>query len=169
MLDFAIKLFLYLLPMYVANSSALVFGGKKRLDFGANFYDKRPLFGKNKTIRGTFLGVSAGILTGYVLMLLFKKEIAYFNNYFLLSVLLSVGAIMGDIIASFLKRRLKFEEGKEFLFLDQLDFVLGGMTFGFIVYVPNIFEFLGILVLTFFIHKTSNFLAYKMRLKKVPW
>lgn len=161
-------MFLYLLPMYVANSSALIFGGGQRLDFGKSLGDNKPLFGKSKTIKGTFSGIFSGILTGLLLMTIFQ-ETNYFNNYFLLSTLLSIGAILGDIIASFIKRRLGYEEGKEFLFLDQLDFLFGGMILGLIIYVPNLLEIVSAIVATFFVHKASNFVAYKLKLKKVPW
>lgn len=168
MVDFLVKMILYLLPMYVANSSALLFGGGKRLDFGKNLSDNKPLFGKSKTIKGTFSGIFAGIFTGLFLMVVFQ-ETNYFNNYFLLATLLSIGAILGDIVASFFKRRLGFEEGREFLFLDQLDFLFGGMALGLLVYVPSLIEIISAILATFFVHKASNFIAFKLNLKKVPW
>ncbi len=169
MIDFFVKLLIYLLPMYIANSSALLFGGGQRLDFGKNFFDNRPLFGKSKTVKGTFLGILAGVIVGALVMVLFRNEVLQFNNYMLLAIMISVGAILGDIASSFAKRRLGFEEGKEFILLDQLDFLAGGIFFGMLVYTPGLYEVVGAIILTFFIHKISNFLAYKMKLKKVPW
>ena len=64
----------YLLPMYIANSSAMLLGGGHPLDFNAKYLDKQPLFGKGKTIRGTISGIIFGSIAG----LLFAS---FFPNY----------------------------------------------------------------------------------------
>ena len=90
-------------------------------------------------------------------------------NYVLLGILLSFGAIFGDLIASFFKRRSNISTGTPVLFLDQLDFVFGALIFGSIVYLPTFFEVILISVITLVSHKFSNYFAFKIKLKKVPW
>lgn len=168
--DFILKIALYLAPMYFANSSAMLLGGKTRLDFGTKFSDNKPVFGGGKTIRGTIGGIAVGTTAGFIINLAFPVQTAYFfGDYRLLAFLLAAGAIFGDIAGSFIKRRMGVESGTEAPFLDQLDFLIGGFLLGMIVFTPEFSEFVFLCVLTFFAHKTFNFLAFRLRLKKVPW
>ncbi len=169
MIEFWFKILLYVAPMYFANSFAMLLGGKTPLDFNKKFRDNQPIFGKGKTVRGTMLGTSIGFLVTIIIFVFLNEQVMQFSNYLLLGFLLSIGAILGDIIASFFKRRNKIASGTPVLFLDQLDFVYGGMVLGSIVYVPNFFDVLVISVLTLFVHRLSNYFAFKTKLKKVPW
>ena len=90
-------------------------------------------------------------------------------NYFLYGSLLSAGAIAGDLIGSFIKRRFNIERGKPVLLLDQLDFVVIGMLIGSLIHLVSIELFLLICVITLIAHRISNFIAFKFKLKKVPW
>ena len=156
--------------MYVANSSAMLFGGKTPLDFNKKWRDKKPVFGKGKTFKGTFFGIFWGTLTGVIVYALIPQTVQNFSpNYLLLSFLIALGAVLGDILASFFKRRNNIPRGTEILFLDQLDFLFGGLILGSIIYVPDFYEILLISILTMFVHKFSNYFAYKVKLKKVPW
>ena len=168
MIELIMRLFFYLMPMYVANASAMLFGGKKRLDMGRQFMGQ-PLFGKGKTIEGTVNGIALGIIATFILNYFFSAYISLGVEYLMLGTLLSVGAIIGDIIATFIKRRIGMEAGAEFFPLDQLDFIFGGIVFGSFLFVPSLVEIGLIILITLFIHKAANFLAFKIRMKKVPW
>ena len=160
----------YLAPMYFANSSAMLLGGKTRLDFGLKLHDAQPLFGKGKSVRGTVGGIAVGTTVGLLLWRVFPSEVlAFFPQYAMLSFMLAAGAIFGDIVGSFLKRRMGVEPGTEAPFLDQLDFVAGGILLSMTVYAPSFAEVVFVSVLTLFVHRFSNFVAYKLELKKVPW
>ncbi|PIN84655.1 MAG: hypothetical protein COV47_06120 [Candidatus Diapherotrites archaeon CG11_big_fil_rev_8_21_14_0_20_37_9] len=166
----AIKILIYLAPMYFANSTAMVFGGKTPLDFGRNFFDGRRIFGKGKTFKGTFFGIASGIAVAGTINWLFPDAVQLLTrDYISLGILLSFGAIIGDSVASFFKRRNSLDSGTEVLFLDQLDFVFGGMILGSIIYTPNFYEVLYVSAITLVVHKFSNYLAYKIKLKQVPW
>lgn len=165
-----IRLIIYLAPMYFANSSAMFFGGKTPIDFGKKFLDGKPIFGKGKTFKGFVFGILAGTIVAFIISIMFPKTTSLLiPNYLLLGFFLSVGAIVGDMVASFFKRRNEIREGTEVLFLDQLDFVIGGMIFGSIFYIPEFYEIIAVGVLTLIVHKFSNYVAFKMKLKKVPW
>src|SRR3989338_7589059 len=126
-----IKLIVYLLPMYVTNASAVLFSGRTSLDFGAKFLDGKPLLGKGKTFRGTWFSLLAGFLTAGILFYVFPEFTGLLSsNYLMLSGLLCIGTHAGDLAASFLKRRLSLESGKEVLLLDQLDFLAGALILG---------------------------------------
>lgn len=83
--------------------------------------------------------------------------------------LLSFGALIGDLIGSFIKRRLNLERGHPTPPLDQLDFIVGALVFSFIIFIPPLEIIIVLLVLTPMIHLTANIIGYKLGLKKEPW
>jgi CDP-2,3-bis-(O-geranylgeranyl)-sn-glycerol synthase len=90
--------------------------------------------------------------------------------------LLTFGAMTGDAVGSFLKRRLGRESGSRAVLLDQLPFVLVPIALGFAVYpgvfVPvfvNAWGVLWLLVFTLGLHTLFNWIGYRAGLKKVPW
>ena len=79
------------------------------LDGNARFIDGRPLFGASKTIRGLALAVVA---TGAVAPLLGLAVTT--------GVLVGAGAMAGDLVSSFTKRRLDFKPSSRATGLDQI-------------------------------------------------
>ncbi len=175
LIEFWLRVSLFLLPLYVANSSALILGGGTPIDFGKRHRDGNPLLGKGKTWRGALAGVFAGSAATAIVGFALPPYAGLVPEYLLLGILLSIGAIGGDIIASYFKRRNSIGQGEEVIFLDQLDFVFGGLVAVALVslvngvYIPDIYEITAIALVTIFAHKISNFVAFKAKLKKVPW
>ena len=131
MLDFLLKMFFILAPMYFANSSALIFGGKRALDFNKNFIDGKRIFGKGKTFEGTLAGIAAGLIVTVIIFYLFRENVnSIFFDYLTFGILITFGCVIGDIVASFIKRRINKQQGTSVPLLDQLDFVVGGILFG---------------------------------------
>lgn len=158
------------LPMYFANSTAMLFGGSTPLDLGYKAWDKRPWLGKGKTFKGTFFGVFFGTLSAVIISYLVPETTALMTpNYVLLGFLVSVGAIVGDIAKSFAKRRMHFESGAEVFGLDQLDFLAGGLIFGWLLFQPTWEQVLFLAVVTVIVHKVANLIAFRAKLKNVPW
>jgi CDP-2,3-bis-(O-geranylgeranyl)-sn-glycerol synthase len=93
----------------------------------------------------------------------------------LVAVGLALGAMLGDIGASFLKRRSGRERGAPFPGLDQLDFVVVALLLGFLAapswfldaFIPPVL--LVILVLTPLLHVLTNGIAYVIGVKDEPW
>jgi len=154
---------IFIFPAYSANAVPVVLGGGQPLDFGKTFKDGRPIFGPHKTFRGFFAGLIIGTLVGI-------GECYIFNNYNpLLGFALSLGALVGDLIGAFVKRRLNFAPGAFFPILDQIDFVFFALLFSFLVTPPTLEMVLVIIVLTIPIHLLTNVLAYLAHAKKKPW
>ncbi len=171
---FIAKLLLYIAPMYFSNSCAMVFGGgRTRLDLGKNFSDGKPIFGEGKTLRGFVAGVTAGTTAAFMIAVAFPAQITMLApdswTYVSMGFLLSLGAIVGDLVKSFFKRRAGIAQGKDVLPVDQLDFVAGGIIFGLAYYAPSALEIAVIAAMTVVVHRAANFAAFKLRLKKVPW
>jgi len=171
---FWLRIALFIIPLYVANASAMIFGmllkSKTPLDFGINFIDKQPLLGKGKTWKGTFSGIILGTITAVAIFLLFPESTKYVaENYALAGFLIVLGAIAGDLLGSFIKRRLLIKSGAPTPILDQLDFVAGGYLFLSFLYLPSAEEFVFVCVFTVITHILTNYIAFKLGLKKVPW
>ena len=109
-IDIALAIW-FIFPAYCANAAPVIFGGGKPLDFGKFFFDGKPFLGSHKTFRGFFAGLIVGTLVGLVQTLIFENFLIQYNIQFHYSILLgftlSLGALTGDIIESFIKRRIK--------------------------------------------------------------
>jgi CDP-2,3-bis-(O-geranylgeranyl)-sn-glycerol synthase len=112
----------FIFPAYCANAVPVIAGGGQPMDFGRNFFDGKPVFGKNKTFKGFFFGLAVGVAVGMV-------EWVLFDYPFLFSVLSPLGALLGDLAAAFLKRRIGIAPGGLLPVVDQIDFVVGAIIF----------------------------------------
>jgi CDP-2,3-bis-(O-geranylgeranyl)-sn-glycerol synthase len=172
MWDLVIRAFLFILPAYIANSSAALFGGRTPLDLGKNMKDNRRVFGDGKTFQGLFAALFFGTVAGYMIGTFVQgTEFAIGNIefYTLLGFIMSLGAMVGDITASFIKRRRGIKRGHPVIGLDQLDFLIVAMIFGSVMYFPGWPEVILLLIVTPIIHLFLNYLGYKLRCKSVPW
>jgi len=160
-------------PAYAANSFAPLMRGKLAIDGGRTFRGK-PLLGHGKTVEGTIGGIIFGIAIGGI-QVMFQQhvpsqwDLGLAEMTLAMAVLLSVGAITGDIIASFFKRQIGMKSGASLPIVDQDDFVVFSLIFVSIAYAVPIQYALLLLVITPPIHLISNWLGYACRLKKNPW
>jgi CDP-2,3-bis-(O-geranylgeranyl)-sn-glycerol synthase len=154
----------FIFPAYCANAIPVIAGGGLPIDFGRNFFDGRPILGKNKTFRGFFVGLAVGTAAGLA-------ESAVFNYPILFGLLLSLGALFGDLTGAFLKRRLGIPPGGLLPIIDQIDFILGAIVFSLPLSLHELsWELvMTVLITTPPIHLLTNFAAYKLGLKDNPW
>lgn len=169
-----------MLPAYVPNNVAAIFGKNSTpLDLG-NFFRGKRILGDGKTIKGTLSGILCGILMAFLLNFInnFSPLISSFNlPVFSLTVilLLPIGSMIGDALASFLKRSMGVPSGDPVFLLDQLDFVIGSLLLVFLIspiwFLSNLtLPILAtIFILTPFLHAGINVLGYILGIKKVPW
>lgn len=170
-----VKMFLILyLPAMVANGTPVVVMKNKKghpIDFGKYFIDKKRVFGDSKTIEGVLVGIIAGGIAGLLVGLLYIEEYI-FEKIVLTSFTSSSGAMIGDLLKSFFKRRLGIESGGKMPIADQLDFYLGANLFLLVVpetIKPSLPVFLLGLIVIPVLHIVTNRLAFHAGLKKVPY
>ncbi|MCW3982716.1 MAG: CDP-2,3-bis-(O-geranylgeranyl)-sn-glycerol synthase [Candidatus Bathyarchaeota archaeon] len=160
----------FIFPAYCANATPVLAGGGVKMDFGRNFVDGKRIFGNNKTWRGFFFGWAVGFGVGLAEGLVFG-----FDNYpVLFSVLIPLGALLGDLTGAFIKRRLDIAPGGLLPIVDQIDFVVGAVVFSLPLALINWSGLswqviLTVLLITPPIHLLTNYGAYKLKLKKHPW
>ena len=166
-----------LFPAYAANIFPPLARGRLPLDFWKKMPDGRRIFGDHKTVEGFGIGVIAGTLIGLVEAYLEPQLNIYASQWGVVlphmtamgALMIGLGAMLGDVGGSFIKRRLNKEPGAKAPFLDQLNFIVGAVLLS-IWFVPiNVLMFIYMLLLTPLIHRIVNIMAYKVNAKKVPW
>jgi len=168
-----LRALVYILPAYIANSTPVLVGGGPPLDLGRNFIDGRRIFGDNKTIRGFVGGIILGTLTGFLLPLIYplvNLAVLSLTDYLILAFLLSIGTHAGDLLGSFIKRRLNLRPGAPFPIMDQIGFIILAIAFAWPIYpLITLFEVIVVILITLAIHPASNIVAYLLGLKDEPW
>ncbi|MFH1095329.1 MAG: CDP-2,3-bis-(O-geranylgeranyl)-sn-glycerol synthase [Candidatus Micrarchaeota archaeon] len=170
-------LLLFILPAYVANAAPVLLGGLYPIDRGIRLWDGRPVFGPSKTWLGLVGGLSAGMLCAVLEAHLLRGTpfdlFAGQASYYLLSgFLLCIGALAGDLLGSFIKRRRGFGAGQPSFIWDQLTFLAVALLLvqplGLsIASNPYLLAFL--FAFTYLVHRLANLLAHSWGIKKVPW
>jgi CDP-2,3-bis-(O-geranylgeranyl)-sn-glycerol synthase len=180
-----------IIPVYVSNASAVIVGGGTPIDFGKTWRDGRRILGDGKTWRGllsgTFLGMTAGF--GLVVASIYIDSTEYrflnLNNFEKFPIMIPIvfslcfGALLGDIVESFFKRRIGKNRGETWIIFDQLDFILGAFFLSFIIstllqlfgltsknwFIENLlpWHILVILLVTPFLHFLANLIHKKTR------
>ncbi|MBR9683587.1 CDP-archaeol synthase [Candidatus Woesearchaeota archaeon] len=159
----------FFLPAYGANMAPELFRWVPFLD--------KPIWkkklGANKTWRGVVVAVIVGVVVFSLQQWLFRFELFYnislidygdFN--WQLGFLLGFGAILGDAVGSYYKRRARIKPGESWKPWDQVDFAFGGLALGCLVYVPQIMVPVIVLVASFFLHMLFCRFGYWLGIKK---
>jgi len=180
-----------ILPAYVANASAVIVGGGTPIDFGKTWRGGKRILGDGKTWRGLFSGTFLGMTAGFGLTVAasFINSTDYrflrlsdFEGFpFMILIIFSLcfGALLGDIVKSFFKRRVGKNRGEDWVPFDQLDFVIGALFLCFVVsgilqisglisanwFLKSFFPWhiLVIVVITPFFHFFANFIHKKTK------
>ncbi len=177
-----------LLPAYLANAAATFPKGRgPSMDLGRSWpYDGRRILGSSKTwsgfLVGSFFPLWVGLFQNYLVAIAppdLRVVPAYAGTHagaVPVVLLLTMGALTGDAVGSFLKRRRGVPPGGRVFLLDQLLFVLVPVGLGLVLY-PDVFgpTFLSVAAVlwtalfTIGLHIIFNYVGYWAGLKKVPW
>ena len=174
--------FLFFLPAGAANTSP-VFANKlpllKRwktpIDFGLNWHGKR-LLGDNKRWRGLIFGSFIGGVTGGLVHLLQPEVIQQIRvvsfvpllDMIFLGMALGFGALAGDAVESFFKRRTGVKPGHSWFPFDQLDFIAGGLAFSMLLADLSSGLILRVIIIYFGLHLVTSCFGYLLGLKDKP-
>ncbi len=171
MITFLLQALYFFLPAYFANMAPVIF---QKLPFLTSPLSEKH-FGKNKTWRGILTAIFFGTFIFYL------QQIAYTNSFTSLALIdyngfslwlgicMSTGAILGDLIKSYYKRKVDIAPGKPWWGWDQLDFVIGGLLGSMLVYVPTISVVLILVILSPLLHILVNLIAYALKIRETKF
>ncbi|MBN2109872.1 MAG: CDP-2,3-bis-(O-geranylgeranyl)-sn-glycerol synthase [Methanosarcinaceae archaeon] len=174
-----------MLPAYIPNSAAAVFGGGMPIDGGRTLGDGRRILGDGKTYRGLLAGTICGMLLGLLQIYyqtinstIFGVKLPSFGELpgaLVLIFTLAFGSLSGDMFMSFFKRRLGLKRGAPLPVVDQLDFVFGAWLLTYIaspVWFAGNFTcsiIIAVLIITPLLHFVTNVIGYFIGVKNEPW
>lgn len=174
----------FMLPAAAANA-APIFAARLPLldrwdtpiDFGRRFHGK-PILGPHKTWRGIVSGIVVATFVlwaqqilsgGFESLRIFTNGVDYPTlPTLLLGPLFGLGALGGDAVKSFFKRRHGTPSGESWLPFDQLDYIIGAIIVSLPFVVLTIRQYLLVLVIWFVAHLASTYAGWKVGLKAKP-
>lgn len=124
--------------------------------------------GTHKTVVGFLFGVAVALVTEWVQHAIggpASLEWAWWQ----VGLAQGVGAMAGDTIKSFFKRRRGIPPGARWIPADQLDFITGAIILSAPALALSFLDILSILVLTFFGHILVNHVACALHIRDTAW
>lgn len=184
MIDDILFAFWFMLPAFIANGAPLLAARmpgidrwNARLDFGKRFHG-RPLLGSHKTWRGLLSGM---VISTFVLWL---QQVAAANFGFaeaftgglkyadfptlILGPLFGFGALGGDALASFFKRRRGVGSGKSWIPFDQIDYIIGAVIVSLPFVVLSVRQYILIFIIWFLMHLAGTYVGWRIGIKDRP-
>lgn len=137
------------------------------MDFGKSYRGIR-IFGDHKTWRGFVSGTICGTVYG-----IFLHAVHYHTTYslwwfLLFCAVLSAGALLGDAIKSFFKRRSRVKPGASWFPFDQLDYIIGALVLTVPFHTFSL-PMMGVIAITYFVgHLAASYIGYKIGTKDTP-
>lgn len=174
----------FFLPVGIANCTPIIVSKipilkqwSQPIDFYQTYREKRIL-GNHKTIRGLFTGILAAILMVILQQYLYSNtsiiktfvSIDYsMLNPVIFGTVCAIGALLGDMAKSFIKRQFSIPPGSRWFPFDQLDYIIGGIIATSFVIRLSFFEYGLIVIVWFILHIVSSKIGYFLKLKSVPY
>jgi len=163
-----------MMPAYFSNMAPVIV---KRWFKGLAFPidSGKGIFGNNKTVRGLLFGVLFAVIIAYMQFSLYRfnsfstLSLIDYSNWLLVGFLLGLGALLGDLTESFIKRRLKIKPGERFFPWDQLDFILGSLLLVSLAVSLTLNMVLVIIIISVLGHIIVNHSAYYLGIRKEKW
>jgi CDP-2,3-bis-(O-geranylgeranyl)-sn-glycerol synthase len=162
MVDF-VQLFYLMIPAYVANMAPVFvrkFPWSAPVDFGTG------LLGSHKTWRGFIAGVSAALIVGTVMSHVYWP---FGFSGIKWGLAAGFGALLGDSVKSFFKRRLNISPGKPWIPFDQIDYSIGAIALGSFVFFTGWLNALIIIIVSSAGHIIVNHIGYYLGIREVKW
>ena len=168
---------LLFLPALTANAMPVILRNIFRkaklipIDGGRTFIDGERLLGDSKSLEGFAAGIVGGSLVGLAYGWYTGSSV-----WFIYGALMGFGTMFGDLLNSFVKRRLKIAPGDPFIPFDQISFLIVSY---FVVRLSGIVNSLNVEItltdlamgtyVVLVLHPLSNLVAYLLGLKDKPW
>jgi CDP-2,3-bis-(O-geranylgeranyl)-sn-glycerol synthase len=176
--------FWFMLPAALANGAPIISARlpklkewNARLDFGKRFHG-RPLLGSHKTWRGLISGMILATIVLWLQQIVAENSslAPYFTGSLdyaqlptlILGPLFGLGALGGDAIESFFKRRRGTPSGESWLPFDQIDYIVGAVLASLPFAVLTLRQYVLIFIIWFGMHLLSTYIGWLVGLKAKP-
>ena len=161
-----VQLLYFMAPAYVANMAPPFVRYWK----GWNRPISERRLGSHKTVVGFAVGVLAAVLVAFLQSrLAWNGALVADGGWLDLGARLGAGAMTGDCVKSFFKRRRGVAPGGTWIPFDQLDFVAGALLFAWRRAALGWTDVAIILVLSFIGHILVNHLGYWLGVREARW
>ena len=173
----------FMLPAYVANMMPVI---ASRVHFLEKPISLNKL-GAHKTWRGFCFGSLGAIVSIFIQVIFSPYTSMYgldllqygelggddtgaiiFGSVFI-GALFGGGALLGDALKSFFKRKIGIAPGSSLPVIDQIDYVIGALVFTYPFFAPPIENIITILIISPVLTMAANIISFKLHLKKVWW
>lgn len=174
----------FLLPAGVANVAPILaahVSGLKRFDApidGGALLHGRRLLGNHKTWRGIISGVVLATIVVALQQLSYTsfewaRYVSDSVDYSTLPVLLlgpalALGALGGDALESFFKRRRGIRAGRPWYVFDQIDYIIGAIIVSLLFVRLEFIEYLWMVGVWFAAHLLASYIGWRLKLKDAP-
>jgi CDP-archaeol synthase len=128
------------------------------MDGGVAFFDKQPIFGPSKTIRGIILSLAAATACAPLLGLEWVSGL-YIGGV----------AMFGDLASSFLKRRLNLPPSSRAIGIDQIPECLLPTLAVRSTLGLGVFDVIFVVIIFFFGHITLSQLFFRWKIRNRPY
>lgn len=166
--------FWFFLPAGFANMAPILAAkapGLKRwntpMDFGKAWRGVR-IFGDHKTWRGLISGTVFAMFIGWMQYRFIGTSPEPIWFIMLVAAAMGFGALIGDAIKSFIKRRRGIPSGDAWVPFDQIDYIIGGLIFVSLFIRPGLDQIIMIFIIYFGLHLIVSYIGYLTGFKKKP-
>jgi len=127
------------------------------------------IFGKNQTWRGLISGVLVANIASIFIFSFLGKHLPLEKNPVLVGLLLGLGALIGDLVESAIKRKMGRKPGAPLPFWDGADYILGALVFLAPIYRPGLTSVIILILISPLLSLIANSISYALGWKKVWW
>jgi CDP-2,3-bis-(O-geranylgeranyl)-sn-glycerol synthase len=153
-------------PAYFANMAAAF----AKFWPGWNRPISRRWLGDHKTVVGCLFGVTTAAAVSWLQTVIAWTPAGLTSRQSVaLGVAQGIGAMSGDAVKSFFKRRVGIPPGQRWIPADQIDFVIGAIAFGWPWLALRLSDIAMILAFTVVAHIATNHVAFRLKLRDTSW
>lgn len=134
------------------------------VDFGKMFNGSR-LLGEHKTYRGFIVGTLIGGVVCWLQSLIVEPIFGSDIHPFVAGMLLGFGALFGDAVKSFFKRRIAIVPGSPWFPFDQLDYIFGAIIFSLLFVHLTVVQYCLAIVIWLALHIITVVMGYTLRIR----
>ena len=91
-----------------------------------------------------------------------------YTQWAAIGILMGSGALVGDLVKSYFKRRFRIKPGQSWLFFDQTDWIIGAILFSLPLGIFEFQVYLAGIIIYALIHVLTNYLGYLLNINKQP-